>query len=112
MEEFLVDLSVQEHQDAYKFEAAQLDLNNLTMAPAAKNLSDIKLFQRVTEESVGKEEEHDIKDSHRKKLEKFRQMKDWQQQCQEDEIDMEGERILADLKNFKSEYIFHKQGFY
>jgi hypothetical protein len=47
-----------------------------------------------------------VRQLHEAKLERYRNRKDWEAWIEEDELDIEGERILADIKNYKSEYFF------
>ena len=44
---------------------------------------------------------------HQSLLEKYRGKKSWQLACMEDEIDDEGDRIYADLKNLEEEKQFY-----
>lgn len=48
-----------------------------------------------------------VRKEHLDKLERFRKRKDWEAWAEEDELDIEGERILSEIKNYKDEY-FHK----
>ena len=48
---------------------------------------------------------------HKEKLARYRQRKDWEAWVEEDEIDMEGDRLLSEIRNFKSEH-FYNTGFY
>ena len=47
-----------------------------------------------------------IKKGHLEKLERYRKRKDWEAWVEEDELDIEGERIIAEIKNYKSEFFF------
>jgi hypothetical protein len=40
------------------------------------------------------------------RLAEYRKRKDWQTWCEEDDMDLEGERLLAEIKNYKSEHLF------
>ena len=44
---------------------------------------------------------------HKERLERYRNRKDWEAWIEEDELDLEGERILAEIKNYKSEHFFN-----
>ncbi len=48
-----------------------------------------------------------VRREHREKVERYRKRKDWEAWVEEDELDIEGERIIAEIKNYKIEY-FHK----
>ena len=43
---------------------------------------------------------------HLEKLERYRKRKDWEAWVEEDELDIEGERILSEIKNYKDEFFF------
>ena len=42
---------------------------------------------------------------------RYRKRKDWEAWVEEDELDIEGERLIADIKNYKSEH-FWQTNFY
>ena len=48
---------------------------------------------------------------HREKMARYRKRKDWEAWVEEDELDVEGERLIADIKNYKSEH-FWQTNFY
>jgi hypothetical protein len=41
------------------------------------------------------------------KLDRYRKRKDWEAWVEEDELDIEGERVLAEIKNYKAEYFYN-----
>jgi hypothetical protein len=41
-----------------------------------------------------------VKKEHYLKLQRYRERKDWEQWTEEDELDLEGERLLAEVKNY------------
>ena len=45
------------------------------------------------------------------KLERYRNRKDWEAWIEEDEQDIEGERVLAEIKNYKDEFFFNMISF-
>jgi hypothetical protein len=47
-----------------------------------------------------------VQKDHNDKLARYRKRKDWEAWVEEDELDLEGERTLAEIKNFKSDYSF------
>jgi hypothetical protein len=47
-----------------------------------------------------------VRRDHNEKLARYRKGKDWEAWVEEDELDLEGERTLAEIKNFKSDYNF------
>lgn len=44
---------------------------------------------------------------HKERLSKYRKWRDWEAWVERDELDLEGDRILAEVKNFKSEFFFN-----
>jgi hypothetical protein len=40
------------------------------------------------------------------KLARYRARKDWEAWVEEDELDIEGERMIAEIKNFKDEFFY------
>ena len=47
-----------------------------------------------------------VRKEHNDKLQRYRDRKDWEAWVEEDELDLEGERILAEVKNYKQEYFY------
>ena len=67
-------------------------------------LLDLKVFSSVCETT--KEEVQEARKQHIERLVCYRKRKDWQAWCEEDDLDLEGERLLAEIKNYKSEFLF------
>jgi hypothetical protein len=44
-------------------------------------------------------------------MERYRNRKEWEAWIEEDELDIEGERILAEIKNYKAEHFFDSMQF-
>jgi hypothetical protein len=63
-----------------------------------KDLTGTNSFSSADVEKVRKE--------HNDKLQRYRERKDWEAWVEEDELDLEGERILAEVKNYKQEYFY------
>ena len=61
-------------------------------------LADPNSFTTVDIERVRKE--------HLEKLDRYRARKDWEAWVEEDELDLEGERIISEIKNFKDEFFY------
>lgn len=47
------------------------------------------------------EDVRQVRRDHNEKLARYRKGKDWETWVEEDELDLEGERTLAEIKNFK-----------
>lgn len=54
------------------------------------------------------EDVRQVRRDHNEKLARYRKGKDWETWVEEDELDLEGERTLAEIKNFKGDYNFSK----
>jgi hypothetical protein len=71
-------------------------------------VKDIIMWSQVADsKSYSVEDVERVRKEHLEKLERFRKRKDWEAWAEEDELDIEGERILSEIKNYKDEY-FHK----
>jgi hypothetical protein len=61
-----------------------------------------------------KVDDHDVtrvRVDHEAKLNRYRKRKPWEAWIEEDEMDLEGDRILAEIQNYKSEVLFnHEDG--
>ncbi len=55
------------------------------------------------------EERVNVAVEHKERLARYRKQRDWEQWCEEDELDLEGERVLAEIKNFKGEFFFNSK---
>ncbi len=53
-----------------------------------------------------KEDKLRTRKEHEEKLDRYRRRKPWEAWCEEDELDIEGERILSEIKNYKAEHFF------
>lgn len=42
---------------------------------------------------------------HLQKLATYRKQREWETWCEEDDLDREGERVLAEIKNYKAEML-------
>lgn len=81
-------------------------------SPAAERLQSIKMWSKVCDpEELGAVEEdmRDVRRAHNDKLANYRKRKDWQGWCEEDDFDLEGERLLAEIKNYKGEHMFNSR---
>jgi len=48
-----------------------------------------------------------VEGEHKKKLDWYRKRKPWEAMIQEDEMDLEAERVLAEIQNYKQEVLFN-----
>ena len=72
---------------------------------AAKRLESIPMFSRVCPDLDEDEISHNSL-QHKERLARYRKRRDWEAWVEEDELDLEGERLLAEIKNFKAEHFF------
>ena len=47
-----------------------------------------------------------VRKSHLEKLNRYRARKDWEAWVEEDDIDLEGERTISEIKNYKDEFFY------
>ena len=85
----------------------EIDENEqLAAARAERRIRDIKQWGELNEE-IPTDVLSDARKAHRDKLASYRKRKDWEALVEEDEIDMEGDRLLSEIKNYKSEHAFN-----
>ena len=108
IKDFLVDLSAQQPaDDELRICSEKLDPDNLMASAAADRLLSIKMWSACQDDPTEAAEDlRDIRKLHLDRLAKYRKRKEWQGWCDEDDLDMEGERLLAEIKNFKGEHMF------
>ena len=70
------------------------------------NIKDINVWSDAAGAVSVKSWNH-VKEVHEEKLAKLRKMKEWQTWCQEDEDDIEGEKVISDIKNLYNEVYFN-----
>lgn len=71
-----------------------------------KNIQNIKLWSQISDNYTSDDLVR-IRREHYEKLERYRSRKDWEAWIEEDELDIEGERIIAEIKNYKAEFFFN-----
>ena len=62
-----------------------------------------RLGERPASDSVTEDEIKEARKMHLQKLAVYRKQKEWETWCEEDDFDREGERVLAEIKNYKEE---------
>jgi hypothetical protein len=50
-----------------------------------------------------------LEGGHKKKIEWYRKRKDWEALIQEDELDLEAERVLREVQNYRQEVLFNTE---
>ena len=71
-----------------------------------QNLQLITVWSEIAD-NFDKSDTERIRKFHEEKLNRYRNRKDWEAWVEEDDLDIEGERILAEIKNYKSEFFFN-----
>ena len=91
---------VQEEEDAKELREGQ------AAREAAARLKNIKVWSEVADnfELHDREVESTV---HKERLARYRKRHDWEQWVEEDELDLEGDRLLSEIKNFKSEFVWN-----
>ena len=56
---------------------------------------------------LDEEERKQARREHRDRIAKFRKCKDWEVLIEEDEEDVAGNQLIADIKNYKKEFWFN-----
>jgi hypothetical protein len=51
-----------------------------------------------------------VRKEHVEKLQRYRDRKDWESWVEQDELDLEGDRVIAEIKNYKAEYFYKVSG--
>lgn len=70
-------------------------------------VKDVILWTQLADAgSIPLHEVERIRKDHIEKLNRYRARKDWEAWVEEDELDIEGERIISEIKNFKAEYFY------
>lgn len=83
-----------------------VDRDRLDPKRPEKNLQLITMWSEVANNFDDKDIAR-IRKYHEEKLNRYRNRKDWEAWVEEDELDIEGERILAEIKNYRSEFFFN-----
>lgn len=116
MMDFMEDLNSETLADAAKplpvteSKVEQIENEDAAAYRASIRLKKIKRWDEVGDNFTQEDKVAVIRD-HKEKLARYRRRKDWEAWIEEDELDIEGDRLLSEIKNYKSEYFFNT-GFY
>ena len=89
-----------EYEKAAKSAKARLD--------KIKQWSEVDETKEVDESKPNaKTKKDDLLEAHKERLNRYRQRKEWEKVVEEDDMDLDGERILAEIKNYKLEHFFN-----
>jgi hypothetical protein len=102
-ERYHVDENLTEHEQNSIDVACDIAARN-----AAMRLSKIKLWSQVDEtDPMDRDEKKKFMRNHMDRLNRYRQHKEWETIVNEDDHDIEGDRLLAEIKNYKEEQFFN-----
>ena len=73
---------------------------------ARDRLRRIKVWQDFAELNISVRERDQLQKEHLERLVKLRKQKDYKAWVEEDEIDLEGARLLHEINNYKGEHFF------
>ena len=114
--EFLEDLNSETIAEAAKplpvteDKIEQIENEDLAAHRAAQRLRNIRRWDEVAD-NYDQEDKTMVTRGHKERLARYRKRKDWEAWIEEDELDIEGDRLLSEIKNYKSEFFFNT-GFY
>ncbi len=70
------------------------------------NIKNIVVWSQIADNFTVQDVER-VRKEHLDKLDRYRKRKDWEAWIEEDELDIEGERILAEIKSYKAEHFYN-----
>ena len=74
---------------------------------AAERLRQIKVWSEIASDRFTQEEKQACVKAHKERLARDRKRKNWEAWVEKDDLDMDGSRLLAEIKNYKSEYFWN-----
>ena len=124
MMHFLVDFEPEEFKDAAKplpvaeTMAQEADNEEVAALEAAARLRRIRAWGDAVAATYKEDDDPRAHEgdqagrteairAHKERLARDRKRTDWQAWVEEDELDMEGERLISEIKNYKSEHFFN-----
>ncbi len=75
----------------------------MLQSEAAERIREIKMWSKVS--TCSAEELSEVRRAHMDRLANYRKRKEWQAWVEQDDLDLEGERLLAEIKNYKDESV-------
>ena len=73
---------------------------------AEARLSKIKVWSEMADNFTN-EDQSEVMKAHRERLGRHRRRKDWEAWIEKDDLDLDGERIIAEIRNYKSEHFWN-----
>lgn len=112
MAQFLVELTPEEvdaanHKIPHMEDAKQMErLENEATQAAAERIKRIKVWSEIADNFTNDEKAAAIRE-HKERMARYRKRKDWEAWVEEDDLDIEGDRIISEIKNYKSEHFWN-----
>ncbi len=112
---FLQDMTTEELEKASeplpKLDAEEENKNEVERAEESAALQALERIKQVRpwseiHDNYDNEDRVQALQEHREKMARYRKRKDWEAWVEEDELDIEGERLVAEIKNYKSEHFW------
>lgn len=76
------------------------------VARAQERVYDIKCWSHIAK-NFNRDDLDNVRKDHLERLARYRKRKPWEAWVEEDEMDLEGERMLSEIKNYKAEHFFN-----
>ena len=73
---------------------------------AARRIQKIKVWQDMADMQMERSHREDLLKAHRRKLGILRTEKEYMTWVEEDELDIEGDRLLKEINNYKGEHLY------
>ena len=112
MSQFLSDLTQDEVDLAntkipHMEDSKQMERLEDEQTEAAKErIRNIKVWSEIADNFTADEKAQAIKE-HKERMARYRKRKDWEAWVEEDDLDIEGDRIISTIKNYKSEHFWN-----
>ena len=69
-------------------------------------MKNIKVWSEIAD-NFNNDEKTAVIREHKERMARYRKRKDWEAWIEEDEMDIEGDRAIAEIKNYKSEHFWN-----
>ena len=73
---------------------------------AAHRLRSIKTWGDIADNFTSEDKTQVVRE-HKERMARYRKRKDWEAWIEEDDLDIEGDRIISEIKNYKSEHFWN-----
>ena len=73
---------------------------------ASNRIKSIRVWGEVGDNFEIEDQKNAIRE-HKERMARYRKRRDWEAWIEEDEMDIEADRIISEIKNYKSEYFWN-----